>query len=212
MQTLTEMALLKADRGVFTRDQAAVWVGDRGARLDALLKRAVNTSEVWRICRGLYCLSSRYTRTKINPLGLAQRIHGPSYISLETALSFHGWIPEGVQAITSVCIARSRAFETPLGFFTFSRVPQQTFFAGVRRVSDDQGTIFFVASPLKALADTVYVQKADWQSMDPLVDSLRVDEEFLAGLTPDDFNEVVSVYRARRVRRFLTGLRRDLKL
>ncbi len=46
LQTVTEMALEKATRGVFTRDQAALWAGSRGARLDALLKRAVARREV----------------------------------------------------------------------------------------------------------------------------------------------------------------------
>jgi hypothetical protein len=97
MQTVTEIALEKAVRQVFTREQAALWVGSRGARLDALLKRAVASREIWRIHRALYCLSDRFTQGRINPVELAQRIHGPSYISLETALSQHGWIPAGAR-------------------------------------------------------------------------------------------------------------------
>ncbi len=46
MQTVTEMALEKAERGVFTRDQTALWAGSRGARLDGLLKRAVTSREI----------------------------------------------------------------------------------------------------------------------------------------------------------------------
>jgi hypothetical protein len=38
----------------------------------------------------------------MDPLELAQLVHGPGYVSLETALSHHGWIPEGVYAITNV--------------------------------------------------------------------------------------------------------------
>ena len=212
MQTIAEMALLKANQGVFTREQAAVWIGDRGERLNALLKRAVASGEVWRIYRGLFCLSDRYTLSKINPLGLAQRIHGPSYISLETALSYHGWIPEAVQAVTSVCTARSRSFETPVGLFSFIRVPQQKFYAGVRRISADNGSIFFLATSLKALADTIYVQKLDWHSMTPVVESFRVDERSLAKLTSGHFDEILPAYKPGRVRRFLAGFRRDLKL
>ena len=139
MQTVTEMALEKAVGGVFTRDQTALWARSRGPRLDALLKRAVASREIWRLRRGLYCLSDRYTQGRVNPLELAQRIHGPSYVSLETALSHHGWIPEGVQAVTSATLGRSRTFETPVGLFSFTRVPQRRFLAGVRRVSTDGG-------------------------------------------------------------------------
>lgn len=212
MQTITEFALDRVAKGVFTREQAALWVQGRGPRLDALLKRAVASDELWRIHRGLYCLAHKYRRGKINPLELAQRIHGPSYISLETALSRHGWIPEGVQAITSVAWGRSRTFDTPIGQFTFTRVPQRNFLAGVRRVVEDGGDAYFLATPLKALADLIYAQRLDWRSAAPVLESLRVEEESLAELTRDEFDEVMAAYDSGRVNRFLTGLRKDLKL
>ncbi|MBI5544708.1 MAG: hypothetical protein HY901_12525 [Deltaproteobacteria bacterium] len=211
MQPITELALERAQRGAFTREQAALWVGSHGARLDALLKRAVGTGEVWRVCRGLYCLSNRYTRGEVDALELAQRICGPSYVSLETALSRHGWIPEGVHAITSVAVGRSRTFDTPVGLFTFTRVPQRRFLAGVRRVSVEGGGVFFLASPLKALADLVYAQRRDWRSIEPVIESLRVEEESLAALTAAEFDEVVSAYKPGRTSRFLAGLRKELK-
>ena len=212
VQTVTELALERAERGVFTRDQAALWVGSRGARLDALLKRAVASREVWRVHRGLYCLSDRYTRSRVNPLEMAQRIHGPSYVSLETALSHQGWIPEGVQAVTSVALGRSRTFDTPVGLFSFTRVPQRRLLAGVRRVSVDGGSAYFLATPLKALADLVYVQRREWHSAAPVVESLRVEDESLAELTGELFDEVMSAYKPGRVSRFLAGLREDLRL
>lgn len=212
MQAATEMALDRAKRGVFTRDQAGLWAGSGGARLDALLKRAVASREVWRVRRGLYCLSDRYTQGRVNPLELAQRVHGPSYISLETALSHYGWIPEGVQAVTSAALGRSREFNTPIGLFSFTRVPQRRFLAGVRRVSVNGGSAFFVATPLKALSDLVYAQGREWHSAAPVVESLRVEDESLAELTGELFDEVMSAYRPGRVCRFLTGLRKDLKL
>ena len=211
VQTITELALERAVRGVFTREQAALWVQSRGPRLDALLKRAVGSGEVWRIHRGLYCLADKYRRSKINPLELAQRIHGPSYISLETALSHHGWIPEGVQAITSVACGRARTFDTPVGLFTFTRVPQPNFLAGVRRVVEDGGDAYFLATPLKALADFIYAHRLDWQSAAPVLDSLRVEEECLAELAGEAFDEVMAAYGSGRPTRFLAGLREDLK-
>jgi len=212
MQTITEIAIQKAERGVFTREQAALWVGSRSERLDGLLKRAVARGEIWRVHRGLYSISDRYSRGRINPLELAQRIHGPSYISLESALSYHGWIPEAVHAITSVSLGRSRSFESPVGLFSFARVPQCRFLAGVRRIQEDGGSAFFLATPLKALADHVYVHQRDWHSAAPVVDSLRVDPEFLAELGGELFDEVMTAYKPGRVSRFLVGLRKELKL
>jgi len=212
MQSVTELALERAERGIFTREQAALWAGNRGARLDALLKRAVGRREVWRLRRGLYCLANRLGQGRVDPLELAQRIHGPSYVSLETALSQQGWIPEGVQAITSVTPGRSRSFDTPIGLFTFTHVPQRRFLAGVRRTAGEGAGAFFLATPLKALADYVYAQRRNWQSAAPLVESLRVEEESLSELTAELFDEVMSAYKPGRVSRFLAGLRKDLKL
>jgi hypothetical protein len=99
-----------------------------------MIKRAMGRGEVMGLRRGLYCLGEKYHRQKINPFVLAQRIYGPSYISLETALSHHGWIPEAVYTLTSVSMGRSREFETPLGRFSFTRVVQKVFYAEVSRI------------------------------------------------------------------------------
>ena len=69
-----------------------------------------------------------------------------------------------------------------------------------------------MATPLKALADHVYVQRHDWQSAGPVVESLRVEDESLAELTGELFEEVMAAYKPGRVSRFLVGLRKDLKL
>lgn len=210
MHVLTEIALEKAPSGVFTRPEVACWVGGSLGRQFSLLKRAMAAGEIVRIHRGLYCLATKYLRQKITPLTLAQRIYGPSYISLETALSYHGWIPEAVYAITSVSMDRSREFDTPLGRFSFTRVPQKTFYAEVTRVGAEDARDFLLASPLKALADYVYVHKCDWDSARPVVESLRVDESLLAGVNASSFETLLTNYSSRRVQRFLGGLRKDL--
>ena len=109
-------------------------------------------------------------------------------------MSHHGWIPEAVQAITSVTLGRSRSFDTPVGLFSFTRVPQRSFLAGVRRVSVEGGGAFFLATPLKALADYVYAQRLDWRAAAPVAESLRVEEDSLAELTAEQFDEVMSAY------------------
>lgn len=197
---------------MFAREQAALWAESRGARLDALLKRAVANGEVQRVCRGLYCLADRYLHGRVNALTLAQRIHGPSYISLETALAQHGWIPEGVPAVTSASVRRSREFDTPLGLFSFTRVPQRRFLAGVRRSTAAAAEAFLMATPLKALADLVYVQRRDWDSAIPVTESLRVEPESLAELSTELFDEVMDAYGPGLVMCFLEGLRKDLGL
>lgn len=211
MQRLTEIAIhQKAPSGIFTRSELAAWVGGSPQRQFGLLKRAVAAGEVLRIHRNLYCLSDKYLRKKLDPRVLAQHVYGPSYISLESALSHHGWIPEAVHAVTSVSLERSREYDTPLGRFSFTRVPQKTFYAEVQRVEEPSAGSFLLASPLKALADYVYVHKVDWRSVRPVIESLRVDENLLAGIDLQGFDRLAANYSSRRVQQFLHGVRKDL--
>ncbi len=212
MQKLTEIAMHSTGSRVFTRPEVACWVGGSEQRQFSLLKRAIASGEVLRIRRGLYCLSDPYLHQKLSPLVLAQRVYGPSYVSLETALSYHGWIPEAVYAVTSVSFDRSREYDTPLGLFSFTRVPQRTFYAEVTRVAGHGGDHLLLASPAKALADYVYVHRCDWTSANPVIESLRVDEGLVADITADELDRLRENYRSRRVRRFLKGLRKDLGL
>lgn len=174
-----------------------------------LVKRAVANGELLRLRRGFYCLASRYQRHPLNLFVLAQRIYGPSYITAESALSYHGWIPEAVPAITSATTKRARDFKTPIGFFSYRRVLSVPFYTGVHRESSE-GDSFFMASPLKALLDFVFIYKKEWKGIKPLLQSLRIDEEHLMRLQPDELKDLAGSYRSQRVQKFLSSIRKDL--
>lgn len=210
MQTITQLAIEYSKRAFFTRQEAAFWSKAEGASLDGLLKRATGAGEIVRYRRGLYGLSPRYNRQRGHPFSLAQLLHGPSYISLECGLAHHGWIPEAVYTITSVTAKRSRSFETSLGFFSFTRIPQQRLFAGVRQETASDGGVFFIATPLKALADYVYTHRPAWDSLDSARDSLRIEESELETLDAGMVDELDGVYREQAVLRFLNNIRKEL--
>jgi hypothetical protein len=212
MQTITEEALAKVPWGFFSRMEAGTWLDIRGPALDGLLKRGVKAGEILRIRRGLYCLDRRFLSAAPNPLAMAQLVCGPSYLSMETALSWHGWIPEAVHAMVSATLGRSREFHTPLGTYVFQRIPQKALLAGVQRVTETGAHVsYFMARPLKALADYVYAHHCDWRCAEPLRESLRVENDALESLTRADFDELEGQYRSGRVSRFLLGLRKDLR-
>ena len=130
---------------------------------------------------------------------------------MESALSLHGWIPEAVHSVVSVSLGRAKSFETPVGYFDYVQIAQHPLLAAVERVGDESaGAFSFVASPLKAIADYVASRGVDWHGVEPLEESLRIDSENLESLRPDDFNELEGVYKSRRARVFLAGLRKEL--
>ena len=212
MQALTELVLLKTRKGWFSKREAVDWVGKGGAAFDGLLKRALGAGEILRVARGLYCLKKELLGFKLDGYVFAPLICWPSYLSFESALSYRGWIPEAVYSIASASIGRSRDFKTPLGVFSYRSVPQGNFYAGVERIEPEGGGAFFMARPLKAMADLVYLTGVEWISAKPVVESLRVEEENLRELSGGDFDEIANCHRSGRVKKFLSGLRKDLGL
>ena len=211
MNFLTEQAFEFSRTGVFSYSDVLVWLGENRNSVKGLVRRAIASGEIVHVRRGLYCLSRKYNRYGINRLVLANLVYGPSYVSMESALAFHGWIPEAVHAVTSVSLGRARSFETPLGHFDYGQVRQFPLLAAVERVREEDGArSFLVARPLKALADYVASHGRDWTGPEPLEESLRIDRESLETLASDDFEELDGVYRSRRARKFLDGLRRNL--
>lgn len=178
----------------------------------ALVKRAIKDGDLVQIKRGLYTLSSPLRKQPLNRACLANRLYYPSYVSMEYALSSHGWIPEGVVAVISATSKNPADFDTPVGRFTYKRIPQAMFFCGVETVSID-GESALQARPLKALADYVYAHKLEWTDREPLIESLRIEEDELETLTARDFDDIQGNYRtSSTVENFLAGLKKDLKL
>jgi predicted transcriptional regulator of viral defense system len=99
--------------------------------------------------RGLYLISKPYSNTFPNLFEIAQLIYGPSYISLESALAYHHWIPEAVYTTTSVSFKRNALFNTSIGQFHFSYVPNENFYMGVERVETKEA-VFLKALNKKA--------------------------------------------------------------
>ncbi len=52
---------------------------------------------------------------------VANRIYRPSYISLHTALSYYGMIPEAVLQITSVTTLKTKSFNNDFGEYSYGR-------------------------------------------------------------------------------------------
>lgn len=172
------------------------------------VKRLLAEGKLLRLRRGLYCLTAALGHAdKPHSFELAQYIYSPSYISLESALSYHQLIPEAVYGITSACIKRSKDFHTPLGIFSYSRLPLENFHTQVELIVENNYR-FFMAKPWKAICDYVFCYKKDWNSFDPLWKSLRIEPENLPTLYAEESELLDEYYQHRRVSRFLKGINR----
>ncbi|MFI4957211.1 MAG: hypothetical protein ACHQAX_08395 [Gammaproteobacteria bacterium] len=182
-----------------------LWGGTPDSR-HGKIKRLLAQGDLLHIRRGVYCLADK----KPHPFELAQYIYGPSYISLESALSYHQLIPEAVYTVTSVTSKRSKEFSTPLGMFSFQHVPPDYLLTEVTLVNEG-GDAFFMAKPWKAICDYVFCYKKEWDSIVPLCDSLRIEPESLSFLREEDIVILEDYYQHSRMQRFLKGVQKDLK-
>jgi predicted transcriptional regulator of viral defense system len=212
MNKLTEQIFGLMSWGPFTiQDVATLFPGSEDRRF-GFVKRSIASGEIMHVRRGLYCLAPKYRKNSMNLYALAQHIYGPSYISLESALSWYGWIPEAVHIITSASLKKSKEFKTPLGIFSYDRIPQKVLYSQVKRLTDESKNVFLMANPLKALADYVYVRKKDWTGIEPVVSSLRIEPEQFEQVARDTLDGLISNYSNSRVKRFIEGIGKDLNL
>ena len=122
-------------------------------------------------------------------LFVANRIYRPSYISLHTALSFYGLIPELVVQITSVTSLKTASFTNAFGSFSYQTVKPDLFFGYEPKPLTD-GRTWLIAKPEKALIDLLYLYPF-YKTPDDFR-NLRLDEEFLHNLINTDLlNEFV---------------------
>ncbi len=161
--------------------------------------------DIVRVKKGLYILGETLRRRPFCRELLANLIYGPSYVSLEYALHYHGLTPERVETITSVTCGRSRTFDSPVGTFSYRMIPMEAFRTGMDQVELADGRSFLIAIPEKALADRIVADRGAGISTQKelheyLLADLRIDPANLSGLDPTRLTEIAQHYRSRRVK------------
>ena len=107
---------------------------------------------------------------------VANRIYAPSYISLHSALSFYGMIPEEVVQFTSVTTLKTARFDNPVGTFHYQNVKIPYFFGYEMKIMQNGRALLF-ATPEKALLDLLYLNPYYRTEQD--MEELRLDEDFM---------------------------------
>lgn len=222
MQTLTAQLM---DQGfserVLTDHQLARLLKGSNQRRYNLVNRAIKAGELIRFRRGLYTLADKYRQTPCHPYALASMLMPGSYVSMEAALSFHGWIPEAVYATTAIVPGRKAKdiYHDSMGLFTFHPLAIQRgqFLALVNREVLD-GQPLLMASPLRALMDLVCYRKLEWQGLAWFEQSMRISEASLAGVAGaelgeglrEELSQLKAIYKHKRVQRYVEALAKAL--
>ncbi len=214
MQTLTKELI---DSGlanrVLSEGQLRRVLSGSPQRRYHLVNRAMAAGELLRLRRGKYLLATTFRDFPAHPFAIAQAFDAGSYVSFETALAHHGWIPEAVRTVASVTTGRKSSTHNHavFGSFTFHPLALDPgyFLALVERL-ELSGQIAFVARPARALMDLVCLRKQQWQGLAWLTEGLRIDVDQLRSITGADIRTLAQVYRSRRVQSFLSSLAKEL--
>lgn len=145
---------------IFTILDVGKYFFDESERLIIVqLSRFIKRGLIISLKRGLYCFADR----EVDSFTIANQIYTPSYISLETALNYHGVIPDvPLAGVSSISPTTTRKFITPRGTYYYQKISPKIFW-GYSEAP------FKMAFAEKALLDYIYFygQKT--------ADSLRID-------------------------------------
>jgi hypothetical protein len=158
------------------------------------ITRMLESGELISLRRGLYA-----GRRDLDPHCLAGPIYGPSYLSFETALAWHGMIPEGVTEMLSATVKRTTRFRNHFGNYRYLTVPKPVYPIGVLLITGSD-LPFLAASPTKALIDRI-ARESGFRSMADVarwLDGMRVD--LGSGLDRHELTECAEHYGRPAVR------------
>jgi hypothetical protein len=144
--------------------------------------------------RGLYIPGSKLRMARPDPFLLANHVYGPSYVSLESALSHWGMIPERVMETVSVTTKFAKKYDTPAGRFTYVHMPLPYYAVGIQSLLLTERQQVLIASPEKALCDKIVATsgiflRSKKQTMGFLLEDLRISEESIKSLRIDLIEE-----------------------
>src|SRR5690606_36660372 len=99
-------------------------------KIDELVK----TGQITMLKNGMYIPGAKLNIARPEPFLVANHLWGPSYVSLEAALSYWGLIPERVYEISSVTLKSTKTFTTEIGRFSYQHASVPYYSLGFRSV------------------------------------------------------------------------------
>jgi len=151
------------------------------------ISELLKSKELIAIRRGLYITGPKMDLPTPAPFLIANHLRGPSYVSLESALSYWGMIPERAYETSSVTIKTSKLYKTPVGRFDYQQLKIPYYSYGIKNIEYSPKQTMLIASPEKALCDKVVLTPKIYlrsikQTREFLMEDLRIEREVLSTL------------------------------
>jgi predicted transcriptional regulator of viral defense system len=162
--------LLSSESPFFTITSLQALFGTTRASARTKASRLVERGILDRVSQNLYVLVNR----KYSLFALANALHQPSVISLESALNYWGLIAQVPQTIFSISLS-SREAEIDKTRLVYRKIKEPLFRFGQVKAED-----FYIAEPEKAFLDSLYMRAKGLIELLPGdVDMRKLDKEHL---------------------------------
>ena len=137
--------------------------------------------------KGMYIVGDSIKAPKPASFLIANCMLGPSYVSLDAALSWYKFIPERVYVTSSITIKNAQIINNQKGTFEYIQQATPFYSVGICQIQLTTNQYVIMANPEKALFDkiitTVGLQFQSKKVVMPyLTENLRIDEENLKRL------------------------------
>ena len=134
--------------------------------------------------RGLYITTDKVSSKSPEPFLLANHLYGPSYVSLDAAMYYHGLIPERTFEVSSVTIKASAKFQIQNTVYSYVHLPAAYYPIGIESVELAENQNVLMASAGKSVCDKIITTtginlRSKKQAMGFLVDDLRIEKDRL---------------------------------
>ncbi len=155
------------DRPFFESRELILLFEEPAPQVQARLSRWQRQGRLVQLRRGRYLLSEEHRRSEVSDFYIANYLYRPSYVSLQSALEYHGMIPEAVGMVLSLTTLHGREWYTPAGVFRYRSIGTARFWGyqergAVRPGNNARQRRFLIASPEKAVLDMFYLEPGDW--------------------------------------------------
>jgi len=156
----------------FKKDVLQTFLGNQRT-LNNQLVAWQRQGKIHKLKKGIYTLNEEERRAPLTALMISNLIYAPSYISLESALSYFALIPERVVGITAVTPHKTATFQNFYGYFSYRSIKTNYFF-GFQSIHDAGDMPVLIATPEKAILDKVYFDTAFKPFEDYFLENLRL--------------------------------------
>jgi predicted transcriptional regulator of viral defense system len=155
----------------------------------SILKRLQDDGILQRLEKDKY----RILQKNVSSFQLANFLYEPSYISLETALSYWGILPQFPFEITSVTLKKTVTKSVDDIVYSYSHLSNTMY--GLYTKEEE----FLIATPEKSLFDQLYLVARGWRT-------LELDECDLHNVNKKEFLRICTMLQDDRVNRWMEGL------